>query len=235
MDWTKRIGELVGQDYFIMKYGPDCDDFIKYLYRDYSGGDPELDSMPEQNDKLFNSYRKPLYDIARFAKAEWVVELGTREGRSADSFVRAVGDKGWVVSFDPNPIEGVIVTYPERWTFHTLTGEDGYEQYGDTINNVDLLYIDTDPHTLSQTRMWLKDYWINVVRPGGFIVMDDCCPQHQEPVKGIKYDGVWQVTDDYGILQALLEFVDENDHRIDYAFAVFNNQCNGFAVIKLKD
>ena len=235
MDWTNRIDELVGHDSFVMRYGQDCEPFIEYMYRNYEGGDPEIDSMPEQNDKLFQSYRKPLYDIAKYSKSQFIIELGTREGRSADSFVRAVGDEGKVISFDPNPIEGVSVTYPDRWIFHAMTGEQGYEVFGNSFPPVDMLYIDTDPHTLEQTRMWLKNYWIHLVRPGGFIVMDDCCPQHQAEVRDKHYEGVWRVTNDYGILRALLEYVDDNESNIDYAFTVFNNQCNGFSVIKLKD
>lgn len=243
MDWTKRIDELVGSDYFIIKYSPECEKFIDYIYDEGDlSTDSEIISMPEQDDKLFKSYRVPVYKIASWMEPARIVELGTREGRSADSFVRAVhnwkdvNDRGdsKVFSFDPNPIKGVNVKYPKLWEFHAMTGEDGYRKFGSEYENIDLLYIDTDPHTLDQTRMWLKYYWVNNVRPGGIIAMDDCCPQHQAEVKGKQYDGVWRVTDDYGILRALLEYTDENEHKIDYAFTVFNNHCNGFAVVRLK-
>jgi hypothetical protein len=243
MDWTKRINELVGQDRFIIKYSPNCEPFIDYLYDDNTTEDEEIASMPEQDTRLFKGYRVPLYKIASWVEPARVIELGTREGRSADSFVRAVHnwikinnrEDSMVHSFDPNPIEGVTVKYPKLWNFYPMTGEEGYEKYGNEITAVDLLYIDVDPHYFEPTNSLLQGYWRNNVRSGGCIVLDDAAPQFDSSVAGIDYGGVWRPVRDYGVLRAILSFVDENDSVIDYCFTVFNNHCNGFSVIKFKE
>ena len=244
MTWTRRIDELVGNDHFIVKYSPDCERYIDYIYEEETLlTDEEIISMPEQGDRLFKGYRVPVYKIASWIEPARIVELGTREGRSADSFVRAVHN--WkdlnnrpdskVFSFDPVPVEGVQVKYPELWEFYPLTGEDGYAKYGQMYLDIDLLYIDVDPHYFEPTNSLLRGYWANNVRPGGLIVMDDVAPQFDSSVAQIEYDKVWRPVRDYGTLRALLDYTDQNHDKIDYAFTVFNNYCNGFAVIKLKD
>jgi hypothetical protein len=241
MDWTPRINELVGKDSYILKEGAKCQAFIDYLYENNIFDDPEITSMPEQDNRLFKGYRVPLYKIASWIEPARIVELGTREGRSADSFVRAVNnwykvnnrEDSQVFSFDPVPVAGVVVKYPELWTFYPLTGEEGYEKHREQIDNIDLLYIDVDPHYLEPTLSLLNDYWVNNIRRGGYIVLDDSAPQFDASVAQIEYPGVWRPVRDYGVLRAILMLLEKKGDEIEYCFTVFNNQNNGFAVIKL--
>lgn len=240
IDWTKRIDALVGQDFYVHKDHKDVTNFIDYLYRPYEKGDRLLDSMEEVDTDIFFKYRKPLYDIAYYTGAKTIVECGIREARSSDSFTRVVSKRGGkVYSFDPVFLPETFVKepYTQCWEPHELTGEDGYEKYGDKIKNIDLLYIDVDPHHYLDSAYFIsmQNGWIRNIKPSGYLILDDICGQHDESVKDIEYSNVWRVLRDYGVLRAFLEFIDDNSSKIDYAFTIFNNHANGFAIIKLKD
>jgi hypothetical protein len=230
------VSSYVGQDSFIIKDGPRCSEFVEYLYKPYTRGDADLDSVNEQGTRAFDGYKRVLYNIANFIEAKTIVELGVREARSSDVFTRVVSKRdGMVYSFDPTPVGGLFITesYKKYWEFHPLMGEDGYEQFGSQIKNFDMLYIDTDPHSREQMNMWLSGYWINNIRKGGYIVADDTAPQHDELVGDTEFDGVWRPVRDYGVFGGLLNYILSNDNKIEYAFSVYNNQSNGFSVIKL--
>jgi predicted O-methyltransferase YrrM len=232
MELTDRIDALVGRDNAILKDGPGCQEFIDYLYDESS----VPSDMREYGHENFNRYTKILYKIANRIQPKLVVELGVREARSTHAFTRVLRNTGGhVYSFDPTPVGGIFVedSYKDLWSYNELMGEEGYERYGKELQNIDLLYIDTDPHSFEQMHMWLHHYWIKNVRKGGFIVCDDCCPQHDIAVSSREYSDVWRVVKDYGIISALLLYIDENNSEIDYAFTAFNNHSNGFAVIKL--
>jgi hypothetical protein len=237
MNWTTRIHELVGKDFYIHKDNGEVKDFIDYLYRPYKEGDQDIDTMEERGDrKMFDLYKRVLYNIAVYTHAEKVVECGIREARSSDAFTRAVSkENGRVISFDPMFVPRVFVKdpYKQYWEPHEVTGEEGYKIFGTLVNNIDLLYIDVDPHYYNPTHSLLEGYWSKNVRKGGYIVLDDAAPQFDESVASIEYEGVWRPVRDYGVLRAILEFLDANDQRVDYCFTVFNNQANGFAIIKL--
>jgi predicted O-methyltransferase YrrM len=237
MDWTKRINDLVGQDFYIHKDHKDVKNFIDYLYAPYEKSDRLLDSMEEVDTDIFFKYRKPLYDIAYYTGAKTILECGIREGRSGDAFTRVVSKRGGrVYSYDPVLLPETFVKgeFKKYWYYHEMTGEEGYKWNGDAEKDLDLLYIDVDPHYFEPTNSLLTGYWRNNVRQGGYIVLDDAAPQFDEAVAGKEYGGVWRPVRDYGVLRAILSFCDKNDDEVDYAFTVFNNQCNGFAVIKLK-
>ena len=248
MDWTKRINVLVGQDFYIHKNSEDpgvVKNFIDWLYRPYEKSDVLLDSMEEVDTDIFFKYRRPLYDIAYYTGAKKIVECGIREGRSSDAFTRVVSKRGGkVYSFDPVLLPETFVKPPftDYWEPHEMTGEDGSRIFGwvndneDHINMIDLLYIDVDPHHLEDSRRFIKidAYWMNNLKKGGFLVLDDICPQHDASVGSLDYSSVWRVVRDYGVLRSSLEMLDRDYDNIDYFFTVFNNQANGFAVIKLK-
>lgn len=233
---ANRINSYVGQDAIILKDGEGCKEFIDFLYKPYWGGDPLLDSISEHDRILFfTMYKKILYKIAKYIKPKLVVELGVREARSSDTFTRVVSTTGGkVYSFDPTPIGHTFMgPYTDYWEFHPCTGEHGYVQMGETIKNIDMLFIDTDPHSKVQMDMWLSQYWIKNVKSGGFIVADDAAPQNDELVSGQNYEHIWRPVRNYGVFSSLLEYVDRESASIEYAFTVYNNHANGFAVVKL--
>jgi predicted O-methyltransferase YrrM len=198
------------------------------------------DRVPE----YFQFCRTAIYRLATNINAKNIVELGVREGYSTTAFSAHLNRRGGsLTSFDPVWSEDLFRKENLEecdWAYYEMTGEEGYMRYGSVIINVDLLYIDTDPHTYDQTKMWLHDYWIHNVRPGGYIVLDDCSPYFQ---RGIDQQRVPQEVNGYrlmnvgewGVLQAILEFVDEQNDKIEFAFSVWNHSSPGTAIIKLKE
>ena len=195
-----------------------------------------------------NKTRQVLYNLVKHLKPEKVVELGVRDGYSTTAIVKALVENGSgeLDSFDPVWDEERFVRENLvdnlRWFYHEMTGEDGYEWAKNEyyFDDIDLLYIDTDPHEYSQTRMWFNEYWIHNVRPGGYIALDDCSPYFQEGIDPSKvpdrvegYEimnkGIW------GVLRAIVEFVEEQDDKIEFAFSLYNHSSPGTAIIKLKD
>jgi len=233
MDLVERVDSLVGKDSAILVHGIGCQEFIDYLYDDQN--DVPTD-MVEFGTELFNRYARIIYRITNYIKPKTIVEIGTREGRSTDAFTRVVATTdGHVYSFDPVRQKTFVSDAGKaHWTFHEMKGEEGYQEHADGIGLIDLLYIDCDPHSLENTRIWLNNYWIKQLRRGGYLLMDDACPQHDTVVADKNYDGVWRILKDYGVLSGLLEFLAGNNN-IEYAFTVFNNHRNGFAVVKIKE
>lgn len=253
MDYNKRMNDLLGQDMivyydsgglnkFMNLFTTIAEDRTSYPYREKMdlnhGGTPE--SM--------QCYKKALFNLVIAHKPKTIVELGVREGNSSDAFIRALkyydeenlDEPGRLTSFDPGSngydilAQGMFLPESSKyWDFYTMTGEAGYEKFGDKIIDIDLLYIDTDPHSFKQMTMWLNDYWIQNVRAGGLVVFDDCAPQHQEGVNFTPAE-VWNVGAQFGVLRAVLEFVDNNQDRVDFAMSVCNVRSNGVGVIKLK-
>jgi predicted O-methyltransferase YrrM len=198
------------------------------------------DSMQPPDGPLL-LYKTAIFNLVKAAEPSLVVELGVREGYSSDSILRAMGsinnDKTKLVSFDPDTSKikraMFVSSLLSYWDVHEMTGEEGYERFGDQIADIDLLYIDTEPHSYEVTKAWLEKYWINNVRPGGYIMVDDCAPQHQKVVPHPRV-GVIDFGVEYGVLEALLDFFDNND-RIDFAFSICNTESNGIALIKFKE
>jgi hypothetical protein len=240
MDWTKRINELVGKDFYIHKDHPDVKDFIDYLYAPDSEEDLEVfRDMPEFGEPLFDKYTKVLYKIANYIKPKVAVELGVRQGRSSLSYLKVLEQIGGVLhSFDPVRASDVMLNENEpNWRFYEMKGEEGYEKYGDQIGKIDMLYTDVDPHHLSDSlyHISFQNGWMRNIRPSGHLILDDVAPQYQSAVRSIDYEGVQRIVRDYGTVQAMLILLDEHYNKIDYCFTVFNNHCNGFAIIRLKE
>ena len=184
------------------------------------------------------SYDYYLYDIVVTLHPTKIVELGVREARSTNAFIRAFAHlkRGRLYSFDPEPHENLkhfISNHKDYWEFHRRTGEEGYNLLKNTVGRIDMLFIDTDPHSYEQTKTWLNDYWINSVGSGGYVILDDCAPQHQDGVKVIK--GAFDGKANFGTLKALCEWIEENDNIIEYVFIVGARDNNGLAVVKFNE
>jgi hypothetical protein len=234
-----RMKALVGQDKVVFVDHPKLGELMNDL-GDLSGEDYELKGQmyAPPNSSLFE-YKRVLFDITVIENCKKIVELGVREGHSTDAFTRACYyTAGSVYSFDPGNVDKLernlmMPDFDDYWTFYRMKGEDGYNRYGKEIGDIDLLYIDTDPHSYPQMKMWMENYWIHSLRPGTILVADDCAPQHQSGVNDTP-PNVWNVGAQYGVLQALLEWIDANEDKIEYAFSVSNLESNGTAIIKLR-
>lgn len=163
-----------------------------------------------------------LFDYACALGATIIVELGTDSCFSTDALVRAASlMSGKVFSFDPCMYVGYVhPKYRPYWKFNQITGEDGYAVWDKSVQ-IDLLYIDTDPHSYDQTIMWLSDYWIKSVRGGGLILLDDSA-EWEQSVHG------------FGVLEAVRQFVEQNQERVEF-FLIEDNAppSHGVAVVKL--
>lgn len=191
---------------------------------------PELplrESIKFPKDPYYNLF---LHDFVLLTNTKTIVEVGTDQGVSADAFCRALmATSGKLLTFDPVDViqfDKFPDGYENVCTYCKMTGEDGYTQYGTQWNPIDMLYIDTDPHTYDQTMMWLTKYWINNVRSGGYIVLDDCAVRNQPELSG---------KDFVGVCQAVADWVQENKQRLEYAVIKFNTTSNGTGIIKFKD
>lgn len=94
-----------------------------------------------------------LWACVRAAEPRLAVEIGTRFGTSTRAIVDAVrGRGGRVITVDPDPACRRFVTGLVNCKFLQQPGEQFLSSLREEI---DFLFIDTDPHTAEQTTMWL--------------------------------------------------------------------------------
>lgn len=111
-----------------------------------------------------------LWSLVLHCRPRIIVELGTRRAVSTETLAQAAKVVGAMVfTIDPADCR--------RWVERLLsvvalcaTGEDVYAR--GLIPSVDLLFIDTDPHSFAQTARWL-DSWCQRLTPGGVAVFHD--------------------------------------------------------------
>jgi predicted O-methyltransferase YrrM len=175
-------------------------------------------------DELIADYEAPelLFDYASASGSKTIVELGTAACYSIQGLLRAASlNGGKVFSFDPCMYTGYVPTkYRSYWKFTQSTGEEGFSQW-DKSSQVDLLYIDTNPHSYEQTKMWLEKHWVKLVKPGGLILFDDGAEWEQQQLG-------------FGVLEAVKQFVEQNQERVEF-FLLEDNAppFHGVAVVKL--
>lgn len=81
---------------------------------------------------------------------------------------------------DQNPIERerMLQNFPKRFTFilgSSLTTHNYFRE-----KELDVIYIDTDPHTLDQLKEEME-LWIPKVKPGGLVILHDYAhPMHPD-------------------------------------------------------
>ena len=118
--------------------------------------------------KDYHQYKQYVYDIGVLMQAKNIVELGVRSGESTRTLVAiAHQTNGHVWAFDPHKMSHPFED--ERLTFIQKKGE---ECLSNMPVEIDLLHIDTDPHTYGQTIMWLK-LLARKIRKGGVILLHD--------------------------------------------------------------
>ena len=244
MDVAAFINQHAGQETIVyVGLGPTVTKLVGTLTTDDG-------SLPRTGVPTYSNWgRIVLYNLVRHINSiPDIVELGVREGLSTTAFAAALGDKspGFLTSYDPEWHEELFKRHLMtdcEWKYYEVTGEEGYALHGDVGGHrtyIDLLYIDTDPHDYNQTKAFLHNYWIQNVRHGSYIVLDDCSPYFQrgmDVAKVPKMIGDFKVMNagEWGVLQAILEFVEENADKLDYAFSVWNHSSPGTAIIKLKE
>jgi len=240
MDQTGNINNFLGKDVLVFKQSDAGEAMLRCIQNA-----PIEDSfvniikaLPLSG--LTNRYAYALYRIAKCTGVQSIVELGVRESVSSFSFLTAM-EQGKLISFDPVlntiffPQYNMSEQMKSRWTYHSLLDYEGYEKYGEEIKDFDMLFIDTDPHDFVQASGQLKQWWINNLKPGGFILMDDTSPNHQEETFANKENRTSNLDSKFGTLAAALNFIEEFDDKIDYAFSVENKLSDGILLIKLKE
>lgn len=242
MDYVECIKGMLNKDVLIFKDSPEVSsrlaDFEEFNQYGYELKDRLKSVIKEDH---MEAYVDVLYYMTRAIQPKLIVELGVREALSSATFISALregGIAGKLVSFDPLFIADNHPYFPPllrtEWTYYPMWGEQGFEEHGKDYKNIDLLYIDTDPHSYDQTKMWFNEYWIKNLKPGGFILLDDATPCGQQEV-GPEVAATYGHGASYGVLRACLEWINNNDDKIEYAFSMANVSSHGIVIIKMKD
>lgn len=106
------------------------------------------------------------------AKAQVVIELGTRSGQSTSAFLAGLADSGgelWSVDKDDAEVPAHWHDFP-NWHF-LRAGDDSNDAMQWLPLRCDVLFIDTD-HTLNHMRRELELY-VPRVRLGGLVLLHD--------------------------------------------------------------
>lgn len=121
-----------------------------------------------------------LWALVQLLRPRRVLELGTRQALSTRTLalaLDAVGEGGELLTVDPDPTCQPYVNGLPRTTFVCMTGEQAFTYL--PALRPELLFIDTDPHTLEQTTRWLQT-WVSRVPSNGCIVFHDVYPARPE-------------------------------------------------------
>lgn len=146
---------------------------------------PECPPVPEEvfaaaKDTDFEDEAAMVFAIVALRQPRLVVELGTRQAVSTKAIAAALKtyEGSRFITVDPDPacqeyVAGI------NCEFLQATGEEVYEQelIGEPI---DLLFIDTDPHTYDQTKLWLNTWVTRDLAHGGMALFHDVYPARPE-------------------------------------------------------
>lgn len=110
-----------------------------------------------------------LWGLVKQQKPRLIVELGTRGAVSTRIMRLAAPKRCQIHAVDP---DGECVKHlPAGVIFHHEKGEDTFWQWGE--GEVDILFIDTDPHSYPQTIMWLNTWVSKYLSPHGVAIFHD--------------------------------------------------------------
>jgi predicted O-methyltransferase YrrM len=110
-----------------------------------------------------------LWSVASLVQPELTVELGTRQGTSVRVLAHAAGAwGGTVVTADPLNMLAHLDGVPCQ--FVNMSGEELFQTWSAPVQ---MLFIDTDPHSYRQTRRWLDTWVTRWLVAGGVAVFHD--------------------------------------------------------------
>jgi hypothetical protein len=110
-----------------------------------------------------------LWSVATLVQPELTVELGTRWGTSVRTLAHAAsGWGGTVVTADPLNRLAHVADVPCQ--FVNMPGEELFQVWSAPMQ---MLFIDTDPHSYRQTRRWLDTWVSRWLVDGGVAVFHD--------------------------------------------------------------
>jgi len=235
MTLDEKIRSLVGQDTIVFKDSKEGNILLENIQK--------YDSKIFDNKLLINKFTKNtflymqgLYRFTKCIQPELIVELGVRESYSSVSFLEGLrGTTGRLISFDPQFIGNPLLTdtLKSKWTYYPLYDYEGFDKFSLYITNIDVLYIDIDPHDREGTSKVLREGFITNIKRDGYILLDDTAPQHQQEVNN-RYNNLFDVGAKYGVLSSILVFIEEYSDSIEFAFSINNKDSNGLTIIKYK-
>jgi predicted O-methyltransferase YrrM len=116
-----------------------------------------------------------LYALVRGLRPKLIIELGTRQGTTARTFAYVATEMGSLFyTIDPDPgCKPFLAPFLDQnhCVFLNLTGEVAYEHQ--VLPKPDLLFVDTDPHTYEQTKMWLETWVKDYLADRAVVVFHD--------------------------------------------------------------
>lgn len=112
-----------------------------------------------------------------------IVELGVRHGCTSRVLMAGAAsniEAAYLV--DPNPLCAERLPPLPSWAhFVAAPGEHVWKNGAQKFERrIDLLFVDTDPHTYDQTREWLETYVSVGLAPGGVAIFHDVFAARQE-------------------------------------------------------
>ena len=118
-----------------------------------------------------------LFMLTEFLEPKVVLELGTRQGISTRAFVKARPARGRPQVYTVDPVN--CNEYLENVMCQpvVMPGEEYFKIFKGLV---DLLFIDTDPHTYDQTMGWLTTWVEKKLAPGGVVLFHDVHPAREE-------------------------------------------------------
>lgn len=116
----------------------------------------------------------PLWALTVAAAPRVVLELGTRRGVSTRTLAHACRETGAVLfTCDPDPACAAFLRGVRNVVSFRATGEELYAMGVFPPRSVDVLFVDTDPHSHAQTRGWLETWVAGSLREGGLAIFHD--------------------------------------------------------------
>lgn len=117
-----------------------------------------------------------LWAITKLARPEVAIELGTRRGISTRTLAHAIKSNGGgrLITIDPDPACAQYLSGIDC-EFKAIKGEDYIPSLPpeERAMKVNLIFIDTDPHSFSQTVMWLDEFVTPLLAKGGVVLFHD--------------------------------------------------------------
>lgn len=116
---------------------------------------------------------KPLWCLTVAARPRVVLELGTRRAISTRTLAHACRRVGALLfTCDPDPTCAPFLRGVPAVAFR-CTGEKLFDMGLFPPGSVDVLFVDTDPHSFEQTRGWLDAWVTRVLAQGGVALFHD--------------------------------------------------------------
>ena len=115
----------------------------------------------------------PLWKLTVAVRPRVVLELGTRRAVSTRTLAHACQRVGAILfTCDPDPGCAPFLRGVPAIAFRCM-GEQLFSMDLFPSGSVDVLFVDTDPHSFEQTTQWLRTWCVQILSPNGLAIFHD--------------------------------------------------------------